>query len=93
MRHGGRQSPERVTNNNYTYFVTRWIKKEYKNPIVIISENGWADDGRLEDVERVDYIRSHLEEVVRAVRNSECNVQGYTIWSIIDNFEWLSGYT
>lgn len=71
----------------------RWIKKEYKNPEVIISENGWSDDGRLNDVDRVEYLKDHLTEVVKAVRNDGCNVKGYTVWSIIDNFEWLSGYT
>lgn len=61
--------------------------------MVMISENGWADDGRLDDVARVDYIRSHLTEVVKAVQNDGCNVKAYTVWSILDNFEWLNGYT
>lgn len=72
--------------------ILRWIKKEYKNPEVIISENGWSDDGRLNDVDRVKYLKDHLSQVVNAVRRDGCNVKGYTVWSILDNFEWLSGY-
>lgn len=73
--------------------IFRWIKNEYKNPEVIISENGWSDDGRINDVDRVQYLKDHLSQVVNAVRSDGCNVKGYTVWSIIDNFEWLSGYT
>lgn len=59
---------------------------------MIISENGWADNGQLNDTDRVEYIKLHLTEVVKAIRNAGCNVKAYTVWSIIDNFEWLAGY-
>lgn len=59
---------------------------------MLISENGWCDDGRLDDIDRVEYLRSHLIEVVKAIQNDGCNVKAYTVWSIIDNFEWLFGY-
>lgn len=70
----------------------RWIKNEYDNPAVIITENGWSDDGRLNDTDRVDYIRDHLKEVLMAVQNDGCNVKGYSVWSLMDNFEWTLGY-
>lgn len=73
--------------------ICRWIKNEYNNPEVIITENGWSDNGTLIDTGRIDYIRSHLTEVVKAIWNDRCNVSAYTVWSIIDNFEWTSGYT
>lgn len=34
-----------------------WIKNQYNNPPVIITENGYADDGRLNDLERIDYMK------------------------------------
>ena len=32
-----------------------WIAKEYNNPPVIITENGFSDRGELNDRDRVDY--------------------------------------
>jgi beta-glucosidase/6-phospho-beta-glucosidase/beta-galactosidase len=69
-----------------------WIKDNYNNPIVIITENGWSDSGELDDTDRIDYFRDHLIAVAKAVNIEKCNVIGYTAWSIIDNFEWRRGY-
>lgn len=69
-----------------------WIRNKYNNPTVIISENGFSDDGELYDDKRIDYIKTHLASVMRAIERG-CNIVGYTIWSIIDNFEWIKGYT
>jgi beta-glucosidase/6-phospho-beta-glucosidase/beta-galactosidase len=69
-----------------------WIKENYNNPEVLITENGFSDFGEIEDEGRVSYIRSHLEWTSKAIGKG-CNVVGYTCWSLIDNFEWLSGYT
>jgi len=33
-----------------------WIAKEYNNPPVLITENGFPDRGKLNDRDRVDYI-------------------------------------
>jgi len=33
-----------------------WIAKEYNNPPIIITENGFSDRGELNDRDRVDYI-------------------------------------
>jgi beta-glucosidase/6-phospho-beta-glucosidase/beta-galactosidase len=32
-----------------------WIAKEYNNPTVLITENGFADHGDLNDRDRVDF--------------------------------------
>ncbi|CAK0772089.1 Beta-glucosidase A [Gammaproteobacteria bacterium] len=72
------------------------FKREYGNPAVYIAENGAAyddrvdDDGAIHDVERVRFIKEHIEEVGRAVREG-CNVKGYLCWSLLDNFEWAFG--
>lgn len=70
----------------------QWIQKEYNNPEVIITENGFADDGRLNDTERTLYHQYYLNAVLEAVLEDHVNVTGYTAWSLMDNFEWLSGY-
>lgn len=70
-----------------------WIKNEYNNPPVFITENGWNDDGEIEDNDRIDYFNSHLLAVAKAINEDKCNVIGYTAWSLLDSFEWNSGYT
>lgn len=71
----------------------RWVRDAYGNPEVMITENGWSDRGELNDTERVEYLTGHLQAVLEANVVDGCNVTGYTYWSIIDNFEWLEGYT
>lgn len=70
-----------------------WIKNEYENPPVFITENGWSDDGELEDDSRIEYLKSHLIAVSKAIKEDNCNVIGYTSWSLLDSFEWDRGYT
>ncbi|XP_055911465.1 myrosinase 1-like [Eupeodes corollae] len=73
--------------------ILKFIRDEYDNVEVIITENGWSDDGTgLIDDDRIRYLKSHLQAVLNAI-NDGCNVRGYTTWSLIDNFEWLRGYT
>lgn len=70
-----------------------WIRVEYNNPPVLVTETGWSDDGRMEDENRIGYFNSHLLVVSRAINEDGCNVVGYTAWSLMDSFEWNSGYT
>lgn len=69
-----------------------WIRTEYNNPEVLITENGWSDDGELNDVGRIDYLKGHLRATLDAI-NDGCNVTAHTTWSIMDNFEWMRGYS
>lgn len=77
----------------YVQFIS-WIKNEYNNPDVIITENGWSDKANANsDEDRIKYINYYLKEVLNAIWKDGCRVVGYTHWSIIDNFEWTNGYT
>ncbi|XP_015181997.1 PREDICTED: myrosinase 1-like isoform X2 [Polistes dominula] len=68
------------------------IKNEYDNPPILITENG-ISDGNLMDKIRIDYISKYLKCMLQAIYKDGCNVIGYTAWSLLDNFEWLNGYT
>ena len=49
------------------------------------------DDGRIHDQPRIDYIAHHIAAVADAIRQG-VNMEGYMVWSLLDNFEWASGY-
>ncbi len=59
----------------------------YKLPIYI-TENGIATDN---DDRRVRFLLSYLENVYQAIK-AGVDVRGYCYWSLLDNFEWSSGF-
>ncbi|XP_063389576.1 myrosinase 1-like [Cydia fagiglandana] len=67
------------------------IKNQYDNPTVVITENGWSTGRGLLDDTRIQYLRSYLNMVLDAI-DEGCDIQGYTAWSLMDNFEWKHGY-
>jgi beta-glucosidase len=55
---------------------------------LIVTENGIATRN---DEKRKTYIRDHLASLMKAI-NEDIPVKGYLHWSLLDNFEWDSGY-
>ncbi|URD75635.1 Glycosyl hydrolase family 1 [Musa troglodytarum] len=80
------------------YKAVTYVKEHYGNPTVILSENGMDDPGNvtlrqgLHDTTRINYYRSYITELKKAIDDG-ANVIGYFAWSLLDNFEWKSGYT
>lgn len=64
---------------------------------LIVTENGCAAQdevnaqGDVIDTDRILYLRQYLKAVHRAVSEGY-PVQGYFLWSFMDNFEWAWGY-
>ena len=63
---------------------------------VYVTENGLGRieelrDGTVDDGERIDFVRAHLEAVHRALAAGAA-VRGYYMWSLMDNFSWINGY-
>ncbi|KAL4707939.1 hypothetical protein ACJJTC_013730 [Scirpophaga incertulas] len=72
--------------------IINWIKKNYGDVPIIVTENGLCDDGSLEDFERVSYFNEYLYQLLLAVNIDKCNVRGYFAWTLMDDFEWGDGY-
>ncbi|XP_065862227.1 putative beta-glucosidase 41 [Euphorbia lathyris] len=78
-----------------------YVKHKYGNPPVIITENGMDDPNRpftplnkaLQDDKRIEYHRDYLSNLSAAISEDKCDVRGYFVWSVLDNWEWNSGYT
>lgn len=63
---------------------------------IVITENGAAfkdilQNGEVYDPERISYLQSYLEQVLRA-KIDGLKVDGYFAWTFTDNFEWAEGY-
>lgn len=63
---------------------------------IYVTENGCAfpdvvENGRVHDPKRVQFFKDYLAQVLRA-KNEVANIQGYFVWSLMDNFEWQEGY-
>lgn len=70
------------------------LHRDYGSPEVVITENGVPDaHGEDEhDPSRSGFLRNHLLAVHDAIAVG-AKVRGFHAWSLMDNFEWSSGYT
>lgn len=72
------------------------VSREYGPCEVYVTENGAAYDdrvigGRVHDVERVAYLAQHMR-AARDALSDGVPLRGYFVWSLLDNFQWDSGY-
>ena len=80
------------------YDLVTQLSREYNQPTIEISENGCCyldspdETGRVPDTRRITFHRGILEELARAIADG-AKVRAYHAWSLVDNFEWLDGYT
>jgi beta-glucosidase len=72
------------------------LHRDWPVPPLFVKENGAAfkdtlDNGQVHDADRTDYIARHIAAVGDALRQG-VPMEGYMVWSLMDNFEWASGY-
>lgn len=77
-------------------YILRQIREEYTTVPITITENGSAykdivKNGIINDVERIEYFKKHFK-VIESISET-LNIEGYYLWSLMDNFEWHFGYT
>ena len=90
-------SPWLIVGPEVAYWGVRQVSELWKPKALYISENGAsADDplvaGRVDDADRVMYLRNYLTQFRRAAAEGY-PLKGYFLWSLMDNFEWADGYT
>lgn len=79
------------------YSVLKRVHDEWTDLPLWITENGIAlhdyvgPDGRCHHPERIEYYAGHFGEAARAIRPG-VPLEGYIVWSLMDNFEWADGY-
>lgn len=98
-RHAG--FPKAVNQWPITPEVLRWgprfFYERYKKPIYI-TENGTAGfdmiskDGKIYDYDRIEYLSRYIGELEKATDDG-VEIDGYFLWSFMDNFEWSKGYS
>lgn len=73
------------------------VHKEYAPSRILITENGIPvpdgvdADGQIRDYRRIKYLNDHLYQIHKAISRG-VPVEGYFVWSLLDNFEWAYGY-
>lgn len=73
------------------------IHRDHAPARVLVTENGAAfddvvgPDGRIVDPERIDFLEGHLA-AAREALEAGVPLEGYFVWSLLDNFEWAHGY-
>jgi beta-glucosidase len=79
------------------YWAVRSVTELWNPQVIYITENGCSSEdhrdaaGRVEDTDRVMFLRNYLTQLQRAV-SENYPVKGYFLWSLMDNFEWADGY-
>ena len=75
----------------------KWIAKRYNNAPIYITENGCAapepdEESAKNDIMRQKYLQDYIAEALKAKNEDNVNLRGYFCWTLLDNFEWTSGY-
>lgn len=77
-------------------FLTRTAREYSGEMPIIVTENGMANEdalikGAVNDQRRIAYINSHIDAAQRAMAEG-VPLNGYFLWSLLDNYEWALGY-
>jgi beta-glucosidase len=73
------------------------IHRRFRTPIYVLENGTAADDapdgaGHVQDAGRIAYLQAYTDAMQDAIA-AGADVRGYFVWSLLDNFEWGSGYS
>ncbi|MCS7241360.1 family 1 glycosylhydrolase, partial [Candidatus Caldatribacterium sp.] len=80
------------------YEIVQWAYNIYNPKTLYITENGYpspdtlSPEGLVLDEERIAYLKAHLTALSKALEEGY-PIRGYFVWSLMDNFEWMFGFT
>ncbi|XP_018601697.2 beta-klotho [Scleropages formosus] len=64
--------------------VLRWLRKRYGDPAVIVTATGVDDRALRDDRLRQFYLRSYLQEALKAHQMDGVNIKGFYLWNLQD---------
>ncbi|MDO5516263.1 MAG: family 1 glycosylhydrolase, partial [Clostridium sp.] len=70
-------------------YALNWFTDTYRMPLFIV-ENGFGavdeigEDGMVHDNYRIEYLKAHIKEMIKAVDEDGVDLMGYTPWGCID---------
>ena len=73
------------------------VTERYRVREIYVTENGavYDDavdaDGHVRDTGRTSFLERHFRAAARAIADG-APLRGYFVWSLLDNFQWASGY-
>jgi beta-glucosidase len=85
-------------NPQAIYWTPKLVSQVWGLKELYITENGYSSDDVLRpdntvlDSDRVLYLRNYLTQLHRGVSEG-VPVRGYFLWSLLDNYEWSSGFS
>jgi beta-glucosidase len=74
------------------------VHRDYPGVPLYVTENGCSygdrpgPDGRVHDQKRIEFLEGFIGQVARAI-DEGADVRGYYLWTLIDNFEWATGFS
>ena len=80
------------------YWVPKLAASVWGIKNIYVTENGCssddqiADDGHIYDSDRIMFLRNCIANLQRATAEG-VPIKGYFLWSLLDNFEWVDGYS
>ncbi|CAH1965299.1 unnamed protein product [Acanthoscelides obtectus] len=62
--------------------VSGWLNNTYHPNEIVVTENGFL----------IKLEHCYMSEALDAIHDG-INITGYSVWSLLDSFEWIFGYT
>lgn len=86
-----------ITPDGFKNMLIRLNRDWPEIPEFMVTENGCSyhdepdENGKVNDIRRVKFFEQHIDALEQAIK-AGVPITGYYAWSLLDNFEWASGY-